>query len=130
MNTKNILIIFTLIVLVGIGTYWYTSPKKVASPVENETENTASINTKTFSGKLEEVNTGCFADGECYVVVDQKHITLLIGWNQDTVGSIIGTPSIGDLENYKGKEVEVYAQMKEDGTYTLYGNKDFYVKVK
>ncbi len=82
----------------------------------------------TFTGTLEEVNTGCFSDGECYVMVDGKHVTVLQGWSQDTVGNIVGAPSIGDLENYIGSEVEVYAQVNPDNTYTLYGSEGFYVK--
>jgi hypothetical protein len=82
-----------------------------------------------FTGKLEEVNTGCFADGECYVTVGGKHVTVIMGWSQETVGTIIGAPSIGDLESMIGKEVEVYAQENTDGTYTLYGDTGFYVKV-
>lgn len=123
MKTKNILIIVTLLIILGASAFWYKSTHEAVVLTQEE-------GTEKFSGVLEEVNTGCFADGECYVVVDQRHITLLIGWSQDTVGSIIGAPSIGDLENYIGKEVEVYAQTKDDGTYTLYGNENFYVKVK
>ena len=82
----------------------------------------------TFTGTLEEVNTGCFSDGECYIMVDGKHVTVLRGRSQDTVGNIVGAPSIGDLENYIGSEVEVYAQVNPDNTYTLYGSEGFYVK--
>lgn len=82
-----------------------------------------------FSGKLEEVNTGCFADGECYVVVDGKHVTTLRGWSRDTVGSVQGVEGFGDLEKYIGKNVEVYAQVNPDNTYTLYGSEGFYVKL-
>ncbi len=87
------------------------------------------IKADMFTGKLEEVNTGCFADGECYVTVDGKHVTVIMGWSQDTVGTIIGAPSIGDLESMIGKEVEVYARDNADGTYSLYGDAGFYVKV-
>ena len=52
-----------------------------------------------------------------------------MGWSRNTVGTIIGAPSIGDLESYIGKPVEVYAQDNSDGTYTLYGSEGFYVKV-
>ncbi len=84
-----------------------------------------------FTGKLEEVNTGCFVDGECYVVVDGKHVTVLRGWNSDTVGSVIGTADgIGGLEALIGQDVEVYAKDNGDGTYTLYGSEGFYVKAK
>lgn len=83
----------------------------------------------TFTGTLEKVDTGCFADGECFIEVDGKHVTVLFGWNQEEVGSVLGVEGFGDLENYVGKEVEVYAQDKTDGKYTLYGSSGFYVKV-
>lgn len=83
-----------------------------------------------FSGILEEVNTGCFADGECYVVVDGKHITAIMGWSQETVGSVIGVEGFGDLESKIGSEVEVYAKDTGDGKYSLYGSEGFYIKVK
>ncbi len=82
-----------------------------------------------FTGVLEKVDTGCFADGECYVEVDGRHVTALRGWSQDTVGSVQGVSGFGDLEQYIGKRVEVYAQVNEDMTYTLYGSEGFYIKV-
>lgn len=82
-----------------------------------------------FTGTLETVDTGCFADGECFVEVDGKHVTAIMGWTQETVGTIQGVPSFGDLESHIGSLVEVYAQDKSDGTYTLYGSEGFYIKV-
>ena len=104
---------------------------RIALPPTNTPEKPiGKLKVINFTGKLEEVNTGCFADGECYVVVDKKQVTVLRGWSRDTVGSIQGAESIGDLEKYIGKEVEVYAQDTGDGAYTLYGSEGFYVKVK
>jgi hypothetical protein len=81
----------------------------------------------TFSGRLEAVRTDCFADGECSVVVDGRQVTVLLGFNTETVGSIRGVPSIGDLENVIGQTVLVHAGRKSDGTYTLYGDAGYYV---
>ncbi len=89
----------------------------------------ANLATKTFVGKLEEVNTGCFADGECYVVVDGQHVTTLVGRRQDMVGAIIGVDGFGDLEGFLGEEVEVFAVVGEEGGYTLYGDENLYVKL-
>jgi hypothetical protein len=83
----------------------------------------------TFTGTLTKVDTGCFADGECYVEVDGKKVTAIIGFSQELVGSVIGVDGFGDLESHIGKTVEVYAQDNSDGTYTLYGNQGFYIKV-
>lgn len=82
-----------------------------------------------FVGKLEKVDTGCFADGECYVEVDGKHITTTIGWSQAEVGSVLGVEGFGDLEQHIGEYVEVYAKDNSDGTYSLYGSQGFYVKL-
>jgi hypothetical protein len=87
------------------------------------------IKAETFTGTLEAVDTGCFADAECSVTVDGKHVTVLMGWNRDEVGSVIGADGIGGLESFIGKQVEVYAKDNLDGTYTLYGSAGFYVKV-
>ncbi len=85
-----------------------------------------------FTGKLEKVDTGCFADGECYIVVDGKHVTALTGMriNPQPVGSVQGVEGFGDLESHIGSTVEVYAQVNPDNTYTLYGSEGFYIKVQ
>jgi hypothetical protein len=83
----------------------------------------------TFTGTLEKVDTGCFADGECFVVVDGKYVTTLRGWAQGDVGSILGVEGFGDLERYIGKQVEVRAAILPDNTYTLYGDPLYYVKL-
>ncbi len=104
-----------------------TEGGRIAQPPEPIQE--GKIKADMFTGKLEEVNTGCFADGECFVVVGGKHVTVLMGWSQATVGSVIGVEGFGDLEAHIGSDVEVYAHEKEDGTYSLYGSEGFYVKL-
>lgn len=90
-----------------------------------------------FTGKLEVVNTGCFYDAECFVVVDSKQVTVIGGrmmaGNEEPVGQMLGLKDgegFGDLEKYIGKEVEVFAKEIEYGNYTLYGNSEYYIKVK
>lgn len=146
MNNKNILIILIAIAVAG-GIYWYSMQNKSLNTISDTTLNQnegsridpnstgsstpeGKLKVANFSGKLETVDTGCFADGECFVVVDGKHITTTMGWSRDIVGSIQGVPSFGDLSTHIGEEVEVYAQDKGDGTYTLYGSEGFYVKLK
>ena len=93
------------------------------------TTTTGKIKADTFTGTLTKVNTGCFSDGECFVEVDGKHVTALMGFSRDTVGKVVGVDGFGDLEQYIGKKVEVYAQVNPEGTYTLYGSEGFYIKV-
>lgn len=91
------------------------------------------VNPVTFFGILKEVNTGCFADGECYVVVDDKgvlkHITITLGWTQGVIGKIVGSESIGDLEKSIGKNIKVYVNKLDVDNYTLYGDTNYYVDV-
>lgn len=82
-----------------------------------------------FEGTLESVNTGCFADGECFVMVDGKRITLLRGWSRDTVGSVEGVNGIGNLESHIGDTVRVYAQPVGPDHFTLYGDSEYYLSI-
>ncbi len=86
-----------------------------------------------FSGILKEVNTGCFSDGECYVVVDDKgamkHVTIALGWTQATVGRIIGTDSMGNMEKFIGKNINLSVSKLDADNYTLYGNADYFIDV-
>jgi hypothetical protein len=151
MKTKAIVTALVVLVVLGIGGYLYSSSYKPTLTMPEMATSTGGMNmdengrqmpdesgeattTKAegiiFSGKLEKVNVGCFVDGECYVEVNGKHVTTTLGWRQEVVGSIKGVESFGDLEKHIGEDVEVYAHYKADGTYTLYGNVDFYVKLK
>jgi hypothetical protein len=154
MNNKQIISVGLVAVIIGTVVYLFSTqisknkaavyintPVSITSSTADETGRLIAPSTTTeeqpigklkvanFSGTLEKVDTGCFADGECYVVVDGKHITVLMGWSQAVVGSVQGVESLGDLEQYAGKiPVEVYAQDKGDGTYTLYGSEGFYIR--
>jgi hypothetical protein len=105
------------------------------TPVQNPTQNPA-VSTAAdvkFEGTISKVDTGCFADGICSVVIDGKTVILVTGGRlmaNQTVGSLQGVPSIGDLEQKIGARAEVYAKKVSATEYTLYGNSSYYVKVK
>jgi hypothetical protein len=101
---------------------------RIAQP-GNPTPDSGKLKADVFTGTLEAIDTACFADGECFATVNGKHVTVLRGWSRDTVGSVQGVPGFGDLEGHIGKQVEVYAQVLPDGTYTLYGSEGFYLKL-
>jgi hypothetical protein len=153
---KNILILGAIIIIVLGLILLLGKPKEMSAPTTTQTEEAASgesttaddgmtvttystttvttettgkLKADTFTGTLTKVDTGCFADGECYVEVDGKKVTALLGFNRNEVGRVIGVEGFGDLESSIGKEVEVYAQDNSDGTYTLYGSAGFYIKV-
>jgi hypothetical protein len=104
-----------------VGTPITPSPKPPVTPPQGIAP--------SITGKLTEVNTGCFSDGECYAVVGGKKVILLIGWYQGKVGKILGADSIGDLESYIGTEATVFAGQDDNGDYTLLGNESFYLQV-
>jgi hypothetical protein len=153
---KNIVIVGGIAIVVLVAAYAYFSQQQPSSSTvvdvqktqtQQQNENgrvmepqgtqeqqetpapSGKIKAETFTGTLEAVDTGCFADAECSVTVDGKHVTVLMGWNRDEVGSVMGADGIGGLESFIGKKVEVYAKDNLDGTYTLYGSAGFYVKV-
>jgi hypothetical protein len=131
---QKILPIIVLVIVLGGAILWQKVDKKEGERVRPSEDivlddTGGKLKVAVFQGKLEEVNLGCFVDGECYVVVDGKHVTTTLGWRQEVVGRVLGVESFGDLEKHIGEEVEVYAQDKGDGTYTLYGSAGFYVKL-
>ena len=132
---KNILITLVLLVILGGGVYWQKSKAPLSTNEDWRTEGIVlddtdgKLKVAVFQGTLEEMHPGCFVDGECYVVVDGKHVTTTLGWRQEVVGSVLGVEGFGDLEQHIGEQMEVYAQDKGDGTYTLYGSAGFYVKL-
>ena len=128
--------ILVLVLIIAGGLYWFTTQNTEAPTVVDVSTSTpqaeeadGKIGADVFTGTLQEVDEGCYADGECFVVVDGKHVTVIMGWSQETVGSVQGVASFGDLNAHIGGQVEVYAA-KKDGAYTLYGSEGFYVKVK
>lgn len=89
---------------------------------------------ETFSGKIESVNTGCFADGICSVTISGKEVILLTGMRAGVippVGTLKGVESIGDLESKIGATAKVNAAKTTEGDaeYTLYGSTSYYVEV-
>lgn len=128
-----LLVLFLLSVKTLTNNKLENEPVQKTEPVDVTTETpsptTDKLKADTFKGKLEEVNIGCFADGECFVVVDGKHITTLVGRKNGEVGGVVGVEGFGDLENFIGEEVEVYAQDLSNGTFTLYGSTGFYIKL-
>jgi hypothetical protein len=75
-----------------------------------------------FTGTYDQYNTGCFADGDCYVIVDGNQITTILGWTGGPVG-LFENPDLSI-----GTQVEVYALPTESGKYTLYGSEEYYIR--
>lgn len=145
MNKKVIGLVIAALIVITVG-YMIVSKQNTAEAPDvvnttdtNRVDPTYSTSTDgkqappqnpvSFSGTLEEVNIGCFADGECYIMVDGKHVTTLWGWTNEIVGSVKGVEGFGDLEQHIGKTVKVYANETDPGNFTLYGSADYYVEL-
>jgi hypothetical protein len=82
-----------------------------------------------FEGIISAYSTQCFVDGICSVTVGDKVVVITRGWARDPVGTLQGVESIADVGSKIGHIAKVYALKTADG-YTLYGNKEFYLKVE
>lgn len=133
--------ILGLILLAGLGGgYAYVEFNRPEQPLpvvpanevpaeETVVEESSSLPAATFSGTLEEVHEGCYVDAECYVVVDGKKVTVMLGWRNEVVGSVQGVSDFGALTGHIGKRMEVYAKKNGNQTYTLYGDARYYVRL-
>ncbi|MCI5051358.1 MAG: hypothetical protein MRY57_03545 [Candidatus Pacebacteria bacterium] len=135
--------LFIIACIVGAVGYCFFAQKKALAPTEPQqiqdeeplvdennmplgdelpTRGSDFIEPVRFSGEYQEYGTGCFADGECYAIVDGKRITTIVGWAPGPVGRF------EDPDIPFGTTVEVYALPTDDGRYTLYGSNDYYIR--
>jgi hypothetical protein len=77
-----------------------------------------------FSGVVGKVDTGCFADGVCFMEVDGKRVVFGMGWSREDWGQVAPREPI---ESYVGRRVEVYCGLRE-GVCSLVGNRAYYVR--
>lgn len=85
---------------------------------------TPAANELKFSGIVGKVDTGCYADGVCFMEVDGKRVIFGMGWSREDWGQVA---PLEPIENYVGKRVEVYCGVR-DGECSLIGNKAYYVR--
>lgn len=76
--------------------------------------------TRRFSGAVQAVDDGCFADGTCSVTVNNVLVVTLTGWSRDTWGQ-------RDIELQVGERVDVACRPTLEGC-TLNGNAGYYVR--
>jgi len=79
---------------------------------------------RKFTGVVGKVDTGCYADAMCYMLVDGQRVVFGMGWSRETWGQVAPREPI---ESYVGRTVEVYCQQRGDECW-LAGNKDYYVR--
>lgn len=126
MKIQYIGIFLIIILLVGLGGIFALGQRGAG-----DSQNQVVGKGEKFRGTITSYDTGCFADGVCSVTIDDKVVVTTIGFRvQPELGRLIGVESLGDFERFIGSEAEVYAEKQEDGTYTLYGDSNYYVKVE
>ncbi len=99
--------------------------KKVVSPILKPTD-------KKFVGTLESYDTSCLSVGECSIVVSGIKVIETITGPQapkEELGRLIGTKSIRDFKDHIGKKFEIYGEPQPNGNYSIYGSKNYYIKL-
>ena len=109
--------------IVAIGIVGPLTKKALNAKIKNTT-----VCTEKFEGTVTAFSTQCFVDGICSITVDGKTVVTTRGWAQEIVGSVIGLPDFGSIENNIGAHAKVYAKKIADG-YTLYGSSQYYVEI-
>ncbi len=103
-----------------------TKTSNPISPSNNEVK---------FIGNITEIKNACWADGVCSIKVNDSWIITENGGErppnipQEIRGQLIGISFAEDTQKYIGKKVEVYAKKTDNNSLTIYGNKDYYIKL-
>ena len=74
----------------------------------------------TLSGRVDGIDNGCFADGECSVSVDGLNVVTMRGWSQSTWGQ-------RDPELAPGDRVDVRCRVADSGC-TLEGSEEYFLR--
>lgn len=123
------LIFFTPLLIAGVFGLLLVSYKNLQT-----SESEIPAFTKTFTGKITNINNGCRADGFCSITVDgSKHVLGQIGGVRSPEEVIVrGESEIDfsqDNSNLMGKAVAVFAEVSKNGYYTIYGSQDYYIRL-
>lgn len=84
----------------------------------------ATAGERRFTGTVESIDTGCYADGVCSMRIDGRQVVWLRGWSRATWGQVQQPPDVGE---YVGKRVEVWCRVEEDHC-TLEGNAGYFIR--
>ncbi|MBI2315249.1 hypothetical protein HYU93_04315 [Candidatus Daviesbacteria bacterium] len=88
-----------------------------------------------FTGMITETNNSCWVDGVCSVKIDSSWVEVERGGLRppnmmgEPGGQLIGISFSSDTEKYIGQKAEFYGAKKDDGSFTIYGNSNYYLKL-
>ena len=132
--TKRLIILLILLVVLLVIFYGnFLFINKVKTIIMGE-EQQLSENEVLFIGVISEIDLGCWVDASCSMVIDKKKVV----WSEGMVekpsgvaGNLIGFEfkDVSDKNNYIGKNAQVYAKKDSGGNISLYGSKDYYIKL-
>lgn len=132
------IILIVLFLVISIFSYLIVSPK-TNKVVNNAKQETSEVVTKTdvvrFKGVVTNVHNGCWSDGICSIEVDGKWwVPIIMGGlrppdsKPEIQGEVVGIVFNEDNESL-GKKVEVYAKKIDENSLTIFGSKEYYVRV-
>lgn len=85
-----------------------------------------------FSGEIVDFRYWCYADGSCEVLVGGRWVQYMSGLTAQggPLGRVIGMDfySKDNLSEYIGRKVEVYGKQIGENQFTIFGDKDYYIK--
>lgn len=130
----ELLIVLLLLICLGMtGFIVYsrsrTQPLATTPTSTPNVKRVSESKTLKLTGKITAINNGCQVDGICSITIGGKEIITNKGdgETQELHGNIIGSEKYSDSEKI-GKTVEVYAQIINEKTLTLYGSPDYFIK--
>ena len=94
------------------------------APVESPRVPMAATGERRFTGTVDAIDTGCYADGVCSMTIDGRKVVWMRGWSRATWGQVQQPPDVGE---YVGKRVEVWCRTEVDGC-TLEGNAAYFIR--
>lgn len=136
---KKIILLVFLVVIVVISGYIIISQKnndEIIPYTEKETvENNTELNLVKLEGTVTDIHNGCWSDGICSIEVDGKWwIPIIKGGlmppdsKPEIQGEVVGIVFNENNESL-GKKVEVNAKKVDENYLTIFGSKDYYVRV-
>lgn len=130
---KKINIILLVLIFIGLGllatqNYWVDRLVNYILTYDK----TYHSNEEKWTGKVTKIDNSCIFDGICSLTVDNKKVIISGGFrmpDREEAGDLTSVNNLGGLDNVLGKKVSVYAKKTDDGNYTIYGSKNYYIRV-
>lgn len=120
-----LIILAVLLIFLGVNYIFAKNMTEKSQLLENEV---------LFTGIISEIDLGCWVDAGCSMVIDGKRVA----WGEGMVegpakisGKLIGFEfkDVGDKNKYIGKGAQVYGIKDNNGNISIFGSKDYFIKL-